>query len=226
MFDLAEAVVGLDADIVVVQEAFRPDRGASPLDEAAEQLGYELHEVAFGRATLEPWPHLSSVNGTGHVGLAVLSRFPVRRRAAVPLRAVPLDPAPFRQALHLEADVDGSPLDVVGVHLTSRLPHGPAMQLRHLRPRLPHAGRPAVVAGDFNFWGPAVSALVEGWQKAVRGRTWPAHRPHSQIDHVLVRHGIEVLSGEVLEDVGSDHRPVRARLRLRPSSPAAPPAVS
>jgi endonuclease/exonuclease/phosphatase family metal-dependent hydrolase len=49
----------------------------------------------------------------------------------------------------------------------------------------------------------------------VRGRTWPSSRPHSQIDHILVRReaGIAVLDSAVLPAVGSDHRPVRATLR-------------
>ena len=36
---------------------------------------------------------------------------------------------------------------------------------------------------------------MRGWQRPVRGRTYPSHRPHSQIDHVLVRGGIEVARG-------------------------------
>jgi endonuclease/exonuclease/phosphatase (EEP) superfamily protein YafD len=32
---------------------------------------------------------------------------------------------------------------------------------------------------------------------------------------VLVRNGIEVVDAAVLDEVGSDHRPVRATLRLR-----------
>jgi endonuclease/exonuclease/phosphatase family metal-dependent hydrolase len=48
----------------------------------------------------------------------------------------------------------------------------------------------------------------------VRGRTWPAHRPHSQIDHVLVRDDVEVVDAAVLDEVASDHRPVRVTLRL------------
>jgi endonuclease/exonuclease/phosphatase (EEP) superfamily protein YafD len=50
--------------------------------------------------------------------------------------------------------------------------------------------------------------------RTVRGRTWPAGRPHSQIDHILVRPGTEVVEAEVLPAVGSDHRPVRATLRV------------
>jgi endonuclease/exonuclease/phosphatase family metal-dependent hydrolase len=56
--------------------------------------------------------------------------------------------------------------------------------------------------------------MLPGWRRAVVGRTYPSHRPHSQIDHILVNEKIEVLSGEVLPACGSDHRPVCARLRL------------
>jgi len=55
---------------------------------------------------------------------------------------------------------------------------------------------------------------LNSWQRAVRGRTFSSRRPHSQIDHVLVRGGIEVVDGEVLADTPSDHLPIRARLRL------------
>jgi endonuclease/exonuclease/phosphatase family metal-dependent hydrolase len=124
------------------------------------------------------------------------------------------DPAPQRRAQHVALDVDGLGLDLVAVHLSSRLPYAPPMQLRALRRQLPPPERRAVIVGDFNLWGPAVSAMLPGWRRAVRGRTWPAHRPHSQIDHVLVRDDVEVVDAEVLDEVGSDHRPVRVTLRL------------
>ena len=56
--------------------------------------------------------------------------------------------------------------------------------------------------------------LLPGWRRAVRGRTWPASRPHSQIDHILVRPEIGVVNSAVLGDLGSDHRPVRATLSI------------
>jgi endonuclease/exonuclease/phosphatase family metal-dependent hydrolase len=211
-FDLTGVLIGFDADVIVVQESFRPDQGPSALDAAAEQLGFEVHEVAFGRGVVDPWPHLVRDRGTGDKGLTVLSRFGVRARADVPIARVLGDPALHRRALHLELDVSGEPLDLIALHFTSRLPYGPLFQLGQLRSRLPHPGRRAVVAGDFNFWGPPIETLLDGWRRAVRGRTWPAHRPHSQIDHVLVRDDVEVLAAEVLHDVGSDHRPVRVRL--------------
>ncbi len=67
---------------------------------------------------------------------------------------------------------------------------------------------------DCNFWGPVVDALLPGWHRTVRGRTWPAHRAHSQIAHVLVHGAVTASHAEVLPDVGSDHRPVRVELRL------------
>ena len=66
-----------------------------------------------------------------------------------------------------------------------------------------------------NLWGPPVRALLPGWRLAVTGRTWPSWRPHSQIDHILVRGRLKVGSGTVLPPAGSDHRPVRAELILR-----------
>jgi endonuclease/exonuclease/phosphatase family metal-dependent hydrolase len=48
----------------------------------------------------------------------------------------------------------------------------------------------------------------------VRGRTWPAWRPHSQLDHLLVNRAINVIDGRVLADASSDHRPIVATLSV------------
>ena len=48
----------------------------------------------------------------------------------------------------------------------------------------------------------------------MRGRTYPAHRPHSQTDHILVNPPVDVVASEVVPQIMSDHRPVRARLRF------------
>jgi endonuclease/exonuclease/phosphatase (EEP) superfamily protein YafD len=87
--------------------------------------------------------------------------------------------------------------------------------MARLRRQLPRDDGPAIVAGDFNFWGPGVVAtLRDGWRRTVRGATWPAHRPHSQIDHILVNDAVKCLEAEVLPPFGSDHRAVRARLAV------------
>jgi endonuclease/exonuclease/phosphatase family metal-dependent hydrolase len=210
-YDLIGTLGAFDADVIVVQESYRPDEGDCAAEVVARTTGMQLYEAPFGRAVVQPWPHLVR-SGTGSKGLAVLTRLSGRRLPDIPVPRVPGDPARTRAALRVQLDVAGAPVELVAVHLTSRLPHGPPIQLRRLRRLLPDSGGRAVVVGDLNFWGPPAVALLGGWHRTVRGRTWPAHRPHSQIDHVLVRTGVDVLEAEVLPDVGSDHRPVRVRL--------------
>jgi endonuclease/exonuclease/phosphatase family metal-dependent hydrolase len=210
-YDVEAALKSLDAEVVVIQELFRPDGERGPVDEAAEKAGLTVHYESTGRATrFARWPRLS-IEGEGTLGIAVLTRLPLKRLATIPLGPTVGDPSPERTALHVEIDVDGSPLSLVALHLTSRLPYGPLHQLRRLSQAL-REDRPAVIAGDCNFWTPGVRGFLSSWRRAVRGRTWPARRPHSQIDHILVRRDIYVRGGEVLPDVGSDHRPVRAEL--------------
>jgi endonuclease/exonuclease/phosphatase family metal-dependent hydrolase len=215
-FDVAAALRSFDADVLVVQEVWWPDNGPAAVDVVAADRGATVHTARFGRAMVEPWPHYVSERrapGNGSIGIAVITRPPARLIANLPLGRAATDPAPKRCAQHLRLDVGGFELDLVAVHLSSKLPHAPPTQLRELRRRLPPPDRRAVIVGDFNLWGPAVTALLPGWRRAVRGRTWPAHRPHSQIDHVLVRNGVEVVDAAVLDEVGSDHRPVRVTLR-------------
>lgn len=215
-FDMIKVLRSFDADVLVLQEVWWPDDGQDSVALAAANRGASVHAVTFGRGHAEPWPHyLSTKTPRGRLGIAVVSQLPVQFVANLPLGHLRTDPAPNRHAQWLTLDVDGHDLDLIAVHLSSRLPYAPPMQLRNLRRQLPPRDRLAVLAGDFNLWGPAVSAMLPGWRRAVRGRTWPAHRPHSQIDHVLVRDDVEVVDAEVLDDVGSDHRPVRVTLRLR-----------
>jgi endonuclease/exonuclease/phosphatase family metal-dependent hydrolase len=128
------------------------------------------------------------------------------------------DSAGARSALQVDLDVGGQRVHVVGLHASSKLYFaGPLVPLRRLRPSLPLGPEPAIVAGDFNLWGPGVVSLLPGWRRTVRGATYPAHRPHSQIDHILVNRAVERLESEVLPLFGSDHRAVRARLEIPPA---------
>jgi endonuclease/exonuclease/phosphatase family metal-dependent hydrolase len=216
-YDLDRVLLGIDADVVVLQESWTPDGGVPAVRRVGDTIGAEVFELPFGRAKLDPWPHVPrDGTGLGDVGLAVLSRIPAEAQGRLSVGTVLSDPTPERGGLHVVLDVDGTKVDLVGVHLSSRLPYGPPIQLRRLAAQLPPPGRPGIVAGDCNFWGPGVQSFLPGWQRTVRGRTWPAVRPHSQIDHILVRaaDGTEVVHGEVLPAVGSDHRPVRATLRF------------
>jgi endonuclease/exonuclease/phosphatase family metal-dependent hydrolase len=120
-----------------------------------------------------------------------------------------------RVAIVTDLTVERVPLSVAGTHM-SHLYMGSHLHYAALRTALRIEARPnAVLLGDMNLWGPPVRAFLPEWHRAVKGRTWPAWNPHSQIDHVLVRGALGISSGQVLPDAGSDHRPVRAELTVQ-----------
>lgn len=152
----------------------------------------------------------------GTWGLAVLAGPPIVGSRSLQLGRLKRD---FTQRAALVVDIDvpdgdgaGSRFTVVGTH-AAHLSVGSPRQIRRLHGQLPPAGSPAALAGDMNLWGPPLSLLLPGWRRAVRGRTWPAWRPHSQPDHIFVNQAVGVVAGRVLRAGNSDHRAVRASLR-------------
>ncbi len=215
-YDLVGVLERHAADVMVVQEVWRPDGHTGEVDEFAARHGYAVHDHLDSPARMEAGVLRFDPQGPGSIGLAILTRVPARAVGRVlddpPSRTGSQGCGARRSALRVTVGTE-HPLEVIGLHLTSGLPFGPPRQLHDLATRLPPPGQPTVIAGDCNFWGPGVVTLLRGWQRAVRGRTWPARHPHSQIDHVLVRPGeVRVRGAEVLPAVGSDHRPVRAVL--------------
>jgi endonuclease/exonuclease/phosphatase family metal-dependent hydrolase len=211
-------VRGFDSDVVVVPEAWRDLSGHGLLDELVDD-GYRVEVLQF--ATYE---YGVREPGGGHPGegvweLALCSRLPITARWTIPIGRVRADPVGARSALACTVDVNGVEVDIVAVHVSSRVWElAPVRHLNALRSQLPGPERIAVVAGDFNLWGPGVVSVLPGWKRALRGRTYPAVHPHSHIDHVLVRDNVTVVWGEVMAMTPSDHRPVRARLRVSPVS--------
>jgi endonuclease/exonuclease/phosphatase family metal-dependent hydrolase len=151
----------------------------------------------------------------GRWGVAVLSRLPVRSQRVIDLGRLKRDRA-RRLAVIVEIEVGGIPLTVVGTHM-SHISYGAPMQFLRLTRSIRRAAPtgPCILAGDMNLWGPPVAAFFPGWRRAVRRKTWPAWRPHSQVDHILVRGPLTVEGGEALAPMGSDHLPVRVRLTIR-----------
>ncbi len=152
----------------------------------------------------------------GHWGVAVLVRpdLPIQGSRVLPMSVLSSD-AVRRAAVVVDLEVEGRPVSVAGTHM-SHLHYGSHRNWAELRDLLRTGARAdAVLLGDMNTWGPLVVTLfMPGWRRAVIGRTWPAWRPHSQIDHILVRGALQPVRGEVLPHFGSDHRPVRAALRI------------
>ena len=218
-FDVVEACSTFEADVIVLQETWAPDGEVAQHDAVAAALGMRCLAVPVARVRMAPEPRVMAraqpdhQAGDGDSCLALLSRKPIRSTRTIPLPQLPFDPW-SRALLHAEIDVDGTNLTVVGTHF-SHLEHGGPLQTGALRRGLPPSDRPAVLLGDMNMWGWTIDAMApRGWRRAVRGKTWPAPRAHHQIDHILVTPGVEVVRSEVLPDGGSDHLPVRARLRV------------
>ncbi len=150
---------------------------------------------------------------TGEWGLGLFTSLPILSLEVTSLGRLPREKV--RRALIVaRLEFEGRPIHVVAVH-GSHLTHGSPLLYRRvtrivagLDPTLP-----TILAGDFNCWRPLLRLLLPGWTSLARARTWPARRPHSQIDHILARGPWRVKSSAAT-DGGSDHRALCADVTL------------
>ncbi len=174
------------------------------------------------------WPHQQWVRGEGHDGVMILSRVPWRAAHAVVLSG-----EGGAEAVRVTLDLGGQPVEVVGAHLrwpvtpdSARARAASLAGLATLVRGLPH---PVVVVGDLNLtphdgaFARLLSAagLANAAARSGLLTTWPAatgpvarRLPGLQIDYCLVSQGILTEALTVGPWVGSDHRPVLARLSV------------
>jgi endonuclease/exonuclease/phosphatase family metal-dependent hydrolase len=210
-FDVAAACRELQADMVVVQEAWWPAGRPDPVAEAARALGHRILRADLVAGTNLRRLGIAADAGRGHWGLAVLTALPVTGYEVADLGPTPGEKMSRTAQLVTVTTPDGTSLRVVNTHLTYRL-FSP-VQLVRLTRRLAAGPAPTVIAGDLNMPGP-VSGLAVGYSPAVNGRTYPAHRPLLQLDQMLISGAVRASDGRVLPPVGSDHLPIRACLRV------------
>jgi endonuclease/exonuclease/phosphatase family metal-dependent hydrolase len=182
----------------------------------AERMGGTLHGVTFMTDQDHSRPrHLQPPPGpAGTCGLVMISRLPVLSFADLLVPKTAGDVVEQRRAIVAEVEVAGTTVAIGGLHASHRI-WGSIPQLRVLDTDLRRRGHPSVIAGDCNMWGPPIRAALPHRTGAVRGRTWPSWRPHSQIDHIWIDDRLEALTGRVGPRTGSDHRPISARLHVR-----------
>jgi endonuclease/exonuclease/phosphatase family metal-dependent hydrolase len=216
-FDLVETCRQLDADVLALQEVWRPDGHTSLGHEVATALGYELYETWTCRTVVEPKCRVvggpGDPVGDGHCGIALLTRIPRGPVTEHHLGGFVSDHAE-RKVVKAEIELEGGSLVVC----TSHFPHfehfSPMLRWR-LRGVLPDPHQPAVLMGDFNMWRWVSRFVVPGWHDTVRGATWPAPKPLFQIDHLLATPPVLATDAEVIQAGGSDHLPIRARVSIR-----------
>jgi|GEM_PF-5258797 len=80
-----------------------------------------------------------------------------------------------------------------------------------------------IVIGDFNTtqWSPIYQQMSSALQlkNTLSGiqNTWPSFLiPIFQLDHILISERFHTIEAEVLSDIGSDHYPIRAKIRIPP----------
>ena len=218
-------VAATRADVVVLTEVTRAGRAA--LEECAQAFPHRLY-APFPDGPVEVYTQ------------ALLSRLPVLEhdfgapRPAVPGASPPIVGPRYRALL----DVGGRPLLLVATHAPRPFGGGRhAFRVGHFHALAELEWRAhAVLVGDLNATAgsPLFGELVErsGLRDARRGYgrqpTWVPARALSRwpcwltapvaldLDHVLIGTALEVLEHRVGPPIGSDHRPVLVRLRVRP----------
>lgn len=150
----------------------------------------------------------------GTWGLGLLTRLEVEDVRVISLGRLPREKVQ-RALVVAQLREGGRSFYVLAIH-GAHLSHGSYRQYRRvdefvatLDPALP-----MLFGGDFNCWRPLLRLFLPGWHSLAKGRTWPAPRPHSQIDHILGR-GPWASLQSFTRDGGSDHLALVADVELR-----------
>ncbi|MEZ0388299.1 MAG: endonuclease/exonuclease/phosphatase family protein [Verrucomicrobium sp.] len=205
----------LKPDLVALQEVDRMTQRVKGVDVPAEFAKALGMEFAFGKAM----PYAG-----GEYGTAALTKFPPVHSQTIPLPVQNGEPrAATLVTVKMSATLE---VTLVSVHLDSGEKDA-ARQINAsgLIDGLKEITTPVILAGDFNDGADSatLALLVEaGFRRSVPkgdASTYPADKPTVVIDHLLLRDG----ANAHLDDAGtqvvpngeaSDHRPLRARLRV------------
>jgi endonuclease/exonuclease/phosphatase family metal-dependent hydrolase len=219
---IARMIAAYDPDVVALQEVDVGRSATRLVDQAAVLAGALDMQYTF---------HPAIVSGSECYGNAILSRVPIRLRAAGLLPVIKGAPRwEPRGVVWVTLETESGPLQVLTTHL------GLSRRERRLQVASllgsewlghPQCIEPVVLCGDFNLHSSSplyrqLTARFRDAQTAVSGHrprnTWFSHYPMLRLDHVFVSPGLEVRHVQVPAThwarVASDHRPVIVDLEL------------
>jgi len=212
---ISDVIGSYRPDVVALQEVDCGRVRSGSVDQASE-LAERLEMAASYAPCIE--------EGGQRYGIATLTRLPIveSRQVGLPHAANAPRSEPRCALLTRVPWGDGRTIDVVNTHLSVLRRERPA-QVAAIGAAL--AERDLVLAGDLNctsFSG-AFRALRAGLRSATRrARSWPAWMPIVQIDHILYRGPLVVVSAGAWTAGparrASDHLPVVAELALEESA--------
>lgn len=205
---LAGVLLGLDGDVVLVQEYTPSTRDAC---------------IAAGLAAA--YPHTFEDVEDGYFGSAVFSRRPLSETKVVEAGARPMVIA--------TVDVDGRAVQLVNVHLQAPIEPPDIVRWRTSFDELAAiartadaAGRPVLMIGDWNatlahrpFQRLLRGDLQDGHRSAGRWypRSWPVGRripPVLCLDHLAHSSSVAVTAIREVTQPGTDHRTLVAEIQL------------
>ena len=232
---VADAVAGLDADVLGLQEVDRGQPRSGMLDLtaiAADALGATEHRLAAAVAGTpgETWRPWRSEEDNTHplYGIALVSRWPVIRWQITELPGAPIRSPVYvpgkgilllkdepRVMIAAVVETPRGPVSVGTTHL-SFVPGWNVRQLRHAVRALRTLPAPRILLGDLNMPCGPVRAFT-GWTPLARTATYPSPSPKAQLDHILADPRGAARLGAVTEvsapePVISDHRPLVVQL--------------
>lgn len=222
---IADVVKSVDPDIVLFQEVDQRTKRSGGVDQPASYARLTGLRVAFGRSL--------DYDG-GEYGIAVLSRWPIRRDTTIHL---PVEPPQERSggsheprvAMSLVIDAPFGRLDVFNTHIDASGEDRWRLQeiktIERLARDATRGNARAFFGGDFNSTPESAvqtelraNGLRDAWPVCGvgEGLSYPADVPKKRIDYLFLLAGFECMSARVLDANASDHRPVL--FTLRPTS--------
>ncbi|GAA1922926.1 endonuclease/exonuclease/phosphatase family protein [Nocardioides hwasunensis] len=204
---IAEEILELDPDIVLLQEVDRKMLRTGSVDQA---------EVLADAVGMDGSFSANLVRGSGEYGTLVLSRFDIVQQGRIALASAP--GAEARGLQWVTLDVAGQPVRVYNTHLESTRPAVRLAQAEQVADILAEDDLPTVLGGDLNAWpaSGAVAAigreLTDTWTAAGQGRS-ATSRGGRKIDYLFVR-GMRPILSQVAPSGASDHDRLWADVRL------------